>query len=357
MEYSLEPIELSKELILSKYSEENIFEHYGVPIQKGLFCSKLRSDSHPTVSLYRNKHGRLICHDFGDGSSRDCFAYVQALFNVSYYMALQIIANDFGIIDRKTIKKNKAKLEYTDHKIETAEQAKINVEIRDWTKKDLDWWNKFGISLDTLKKFKVYPIKNAWLNDNIFYILNDNQSVYGYYGGIKDGIELWRLYYPGRSRFKFVSNWKSNQIQGAHMLSKSDNNFIVISKAMKDCMLLYEYGITAIAPCSENLFITDSQYSKLKQKFSKIFILYDRDLAGISNMNKVRKKYSDVIPLIIPAEAGYKDLTDIYKYRGKKYTSDLINKALLYYEEKEGKDSIQRINKESEIEILPWCEE
>ena len=111
MEFSLEPIELSRELILNKYSEEEIFEFYGVPIKKGLFCSKLRNDAHPTVSLYRNKNGRLIVHDFGDGTSRDCFAYVQALFNVSYYMALQIIANDFGIINRKTLKKNKAKIE------------------------------------------------------------------------------------------------------------------------------------------------------------------------------------------------------------------------------------------------------
>lgn len=130
MNYSLEPIEITKELILNNFSEEQIFEHYGVPIQKGLFCSKLRNDSHPTVSLYRNKSGRLIAHDFGDGSSRDCFAYVQALFDVSYYMALQIVANDFGLINRKAMKKNKAKIEYTGNKIEAAENARISVEIR-----------------------------------------------------------------------------------------------------------------------------------------------------------------------------------------------------------------------------------
>lgn len=123
------------------------------------------------------------------------------------------------------------------------------------------------------------------------------------------------------------------------MLSKSDSDFIIISKAMKDVMTLYEYGITAIAPCSENLFITDSQYKKLKERFSCICVCYDRDLAGISNMNKVRKKYPDVVPLIIPAEAGYKDISDIRKYRGYKYTTDLINNALLYYEENKRKKS------------------
>lgn len=137
MEFSLEPIEITKEFILNKLSEEEIFEHYGVKIQKGLFCSKIRSDNRPTVSLYRNKKGRLLYHDFGDGSYLDCFGYVQILYNVSYYMSLVIVANDFGLINRSNIEKHKAKLEYSGNKIEEKESANIQVEIRDFTEDDL----------------------------------------------------------------------------------------------------------------------------------------------------------------------------------------------------------------------------
>jgi len=35
-------------------------------------------------------------------------------------------------------------------------------------------------------------------------------------------------------------------------------------------MILYEYGIPAIAPISENLFMTKKQYEKLKEKFKNI---------------------------------------------------------------------------------------
>ena len=62
------------------------------------------------------------------------------------------------------------------------------------------------------------------------------------------------------------------------MLSKSGGDYLVITKSLKDCMCLYEYGIPAIAPNSENLFITDKQYQKLKQKYRKIFLFYDNDL-------------------------------------------------------------------------------
>jgi hypothetical protein len=124
-------INLTKEFILSKVSEEEIFEHYGIKVQRGLFCSKIRNDKHPTVSFYRNKSGRLIMHDFGDSSFIDCFAYVQIIFNTSYYMALQIIANDFKLINRPDIPVNRAKIKYSGTKIEKNETSRIQVEIRE----------------------------------------------------------------------------------------------------------------------------------------------------------------------------------------------------------------------------------
>ena len=131
--------DVTKEFILSKISEEEIFEHYGIKVQKSLFCSKLRNDRHPTVSFYRNKKGRLIMHDFGDGTYLDCFAYVQELFQVSYYMSLVIIANDFNLISRPNLTKNKPKLKYSGNKIEEQGSANIRVEIRDFNDKDLTW--------------------------------------------------------------------------------------------------------------------------------------------------------------------------------------------------------------------------
>jgi len=134
----IEEPSLTKEMILQKVSEESIFEHYGVPIKKGLFCSKLRADKNPTVGLYRNSRGRLIMKDFGSDFSGDCFTYVMALFNVSYYMALQIIANDFGIINRKDLKINKAKILPTGTKFEEQKSAIIQIQTREFNQSELD---------------------------------------------------------------------------------------------------------------------------------------------------------------------------------------------------------------------------
>ena len=67
------------------------------------------------------------------------------------------------------------------------------------------------------------------------------------------------------------------------MLSKQGGDILVITKSLKDVMCLYEYGITAIAPCSENEFLTDNQYERIKKKFKYIFLLWDNDFTGVSN--------------------------------------------------------------------------
>lgn len=327
MEFILEPTEITKELILKKVPEENIMEFYlGVPVKKGLFKSPLRNDRTPTVSFYRSpKTGRLIYKDFGSDHVGDCVSVVMYKFNCSYYQALQIIANDFGIVTKKHLIKNKPLIEFTNTRFEETGDAIIQVEIKDFSDKDLKWWNKFGISKDTLEQYNVYSCKNAFLNGNLFYLHNPNRLVFGYYGGIREDIERWRLYFPGYKKHKFVSNWKSFRLQGEHMLPKQ-GEFIVVTKALKDVMVLHEFGIPAIAPISENLFLTESKYHKLKERFEKIIVFYDVDIAGLTSMKKIRNSY-DVIPLWIPRKYKAKDISDFYSMYGKDKTFELINEA------------------------------
>lgn len=100
---------------------------------------------------------------------------------------------------------------------------------------------------------------------------------------------------------------------------------------MKDCMLLYELGIPAIAPSSENSFITDIQYNKLKNKFKNILVLYDNDLPGIQGLKRIRKIYPDIKVSFIPRDYKAKDVSDFYKKYGKEKTLELINKAKKVY--------------------------
>ena len=60
------PPKITKELIEKKISQETLMStYYGVPIRTGLFKSKFRPDSNPTVCYYKNSTNKIIVKDFG----------------------------------------------------------------------------------------------------------------------------------------------------------------------------------------------------------------------------------------------------------------------------------------------------
>ena len=139
MEFVLEPINITRELILSRINEETLMEHYlGVPVKKGLLKSPLRHDNRPTCSFYRDKRsGKLIFKDFSGVFSGDFVSVVMCKFNCSYYKALQIIANDFGIIHNKNLKVNPPLINYTNNVLKDIGDAVIQVELKDFEKYEL----------------------------------------------------------------------------------------------------------------------------------------------------------------------------------------------------------------------------
>lgn len=321
------PKELTKELIESKISQETLISnYYGVPIKKGLFCAKHRTDSHPTCCYYK-RNGRIYIKDFGSDYYGDWIYVVEQKFNCNYYDALAIAANDFDIQKIPHLNKNKVKI--SNESLSENKQSIIRVEIRDFQQYELDWWNKFGISLQTLKKFRVFSCKNIWINDHIIHLETNNQLVFGYYGGIKDGIEQWKLYWPNNKKYKWLSNRDSSQLQGARMLPKSGGDLIIIQKSLKDVMLLYEFGIPSVAPNSENVFLSDEKLMKLKSKFKRIIVWYDNDAPGKAYLEKIKKEHPELDYFYIPEDFKEKDFSDFYKKYGKDEATKFLNKYIL----------------------------
>lgn len=319
---------LSKELILQRLSEESIMEHYlGIHVGKGLVCSPFRNDKHPTCGFFRNSVGDLFFKDFSGDFCGNCFNVVMRKYNCSYHKALQIIANDFGIVENSNLTRHETLINYSGKKFEKLKSSDIRVTIQDFTKEELEYWSSYGITEKTLKKFNVFSCKYLFLNGELFQTSNKKNFIFGYYYGIgEDNRELWRIYFPKQRDFRFLSNWKHELIQGSKQLPDK-GEFVVITKSMKDVMCLYELEIPAIAPNSETLFINNKQLEILKSKFKKIVVLYDQDKAGKYNMAKIRRKYPELIYLVIPKEYEAKDISDFYKKFGRDKTLELINKT------------------------------
>ena len=302
---------ITKEFIYSKVSQERIFEHYGVPIKKGLFTcpSHIRVDRKPTCSFYKNKNQELIFKDFA-GLTFNSIGLVMHLFQCSFYKALKIIANDFGLISTKTTI-NPPKIQYSNIILEETEPAKIQVEIKEFLTSELSWWSDFGITLEILKKYKVYSVKSVFLNDRYFTSYTYNSPIFGYYGG-KDinGDELWRLYFPKKTKYRFLSNWSSSMIQGIKQLPKFADN-IIITKSLKDVMTLHSIDIPSISPNSENILITENRFNKLKDIYGEVICIFDNDLPGVKAVQRYKHKYN--IRCVFIKRKYAKDISDLFK--------------------------------------------
>lgn len=315
--------EITKELLLEHNNEETYMAYYlGIPIKKGLFVSPLRVDHKPTCSFYRGR--QLYFKDFATGECLSFENVVMKKYGCNYHKALKIIATDFGIIDG-----SKPKIVPIQPIFKKEKKTIIQIEAKSFTKEELEWWEQFGITKNILTKYRVYSCKTVFLNGRIESIYDSKCPSYGYYFGNEEGRELWKIYYPYRKNFRFIGNIKTTTIQGYNQLPKK-SKLLVITKSLKDCMVLYNLGIAAIAPQSETQFIEDNVLEVLKKRFKHIVLLFDNDQTGLEFTNKIKRKYKWITPMIIPLKYKAKDISDFYKAYGRDKTIELIKEGIIY---------------------------
>ena len=324
---SLKP-KVTKDFILSKVNQESIMHYYtGHDVNsKKLFTSVLRNDNHVTVSYYKSKSGILYMHDFATNEHIDCWNVVMRLYNCNYYEALNIIARDFELIDGEhQISSFKIIPE-----IKESESAKIQVQIKEYTNEELDWWKQFGISKKTLKKYCIYSIQHVFLNGELKFTSSKQCPIYGYYfGKDKNGIEKWKIYFPLKENYRFLNNLSKKVLQGYHQLPKT-GDLLVITKSMKDLMAMYEFGIPAVSPNSETLFVDDKKLEEFKQRFKHILVIYDNDRPGMHNMWLIRKEHPELNYYYLPWYLS-KDFTDSIKLVGVENMKEYINEFMSNY--------------------------
>jgi hypothetical protein len=324
--FTIDP-KITKEFLLSKNSEETYMAYYlGIPVKKGLFRSPLRSDNHNTCSFFRGRSGNLYFKDFATGQCLTFEGVVMEKYRCTYPNALKIIAKDFGYIQSSEVKKQEIKIQ---PKFEGEKETFIQVEIKDFSESELKWWNSFGVTKQTLDKYKVYSIKTVFLNGNIYAQSTQHSPIYGYYFGKRENIEQWRIYMPKRKEFRFIGNVSTKTIQGYKQLP-DNGKLLVITKSMKDTMLLSSLGIPAVAPNSETQFVSEKLLDEFRERFKNIVLLYDSDLTGVRFMNKIRKQYRDLIVCMIPRKYEAKDISDFYQKYGRSKTISLIKESINY---------------------------
>lgn len=317
---------LRKEEILERTSNGlNVFRYY-ITCQWRVgrnFFNPLYKDSKASCNIYFDrKAGVYKLKDFGnDEYSGDCFYLVGKLKGLNCNNA-----NDFVEI-LKTINQDLSLglSENTDTSVPYKPTESIlvipekkvkpySLQEQKFSRDELEYWEKFGITPEILTQYKVCSIRE-FISENsegkpysITSLLGE--PIFGYKS--KRYIKLYRPF--SKMRFLYGGDMWENYCFGLEQLpAKGDTVFITGGE--KDVLSLAAKGFHAICFNSETVNIPATIIHKLSFRFKHIILLYDVDKTGLESSSKHEKQLSEygVKRLLLPL-SGTKEEKDISDY-------------------------------------------
>jgi hypothetical protein len=319
-----------KKFILSKITQERIMSYYlGLPIDLGtLFRSPLRNDANPTCGFAYSQSGYLLFRDFSGHFWGDCFDVVMYMRNCDFQTALDIISKDLDLI-RTSVPDNH--IPEASEKIRTRKKLSFRRSAC-WSEVDKEYWGSYHIRSSTLKKFHVSPMFLGFINDEVVYRYSKSDPGYNYWvRKDSEGRDRMKFYFPlrDRSRTRFMGNCDGTDIFGYDNLPPN-GDVLIITKSLKDVMVLFELGISAIAVQAESFKTFPKKVmDELKTRFNNIITLFDFDATGVSLTNMFRKVFGTDFRFITngrlrSVDYGTKDIADYIRRWGPEHTLSLI---------------------------------
>tara|TARA_R110000796_G_scaffold56591_1_gene131129 strand:+ start:7917 stop:8924 length:1008 start_codon:yes stop_codon:yes gene_type:complete len=316
-----------KEDILKVISEYQLLKQYFPELELDTANkSPFRDDSVPSFGVTM-RSGFLYWRDFATGESGNIWSLVARKEYTDFSGALQIIARDLGIKDGANFKKIAA----TIPKVPIPEKKQVNIGIRSrkWQNLDKKFWSEFGITKSTLERYLVSPIDFMFFNGHPRKA--DHHSYV--YRELKDKVLTFKIYQPFSKEQKWISNNNQSVWEGWSQLPET-GDLLIITSSRKDTMSIVDVvGLPAVALQGESMTPKQHVVQQLKDRFKKVYVLYDNDFNNPNNPGRILgKKIASEFNLTqieIPSEHCCKDFSDLVKKHGKNNANKILQKLLI----------------------------
>jgi 5S rRNA maturation endonuclease (ribonuclease M5) len=274
---------LTKKTLLKYVSDYEIFKKYWKrDFQLGvMYMSPIRNEDRPSFNVFRHYNGNLLFKDFA-GEIGDCFRFVATLKNIKVNDALALIAEDFDVkLDEENFERTPEIV-----MIGNKERSLIEIRIQPFQLKDVMYWDQYGITGKTLKKYGIVSLEKFKVNGSKWFENGSNHLIYGF---IFD--DSTKIYKPLDSNgYKWISNCSSKTLQGYDQLPLVGDK-LVITKSLKDVCALDEFNVPSIAPHGETVGLSEEIIKDLKKRFREILVLYDPDKTGYTHSEKLCERW------------------------------------------------------------------
>ena len=295
--------------------QESVFTKYGVPYHSKMKVkSPFRTDNNPSCTFFYNEKRNLLLKDWATNETFNCIHVVAKYYGVEYIDAIPIIIREYQI--------NVESIQSNEQIVQTKNKSIIKVVKQDFTKHDITYLKSFGLTRALCDEYNIFSIKLFFLNGILKHHYTPLDPILGYYFG-KNGVEeRWKIYFYKRKKpqLRFMCN--TNRIAGWIQLPSSGDT-LIITKSLKDVVVLKRMGYAAIAGQSESFVFYQSIIDELKLRFKHIFVLYDNDPTGIEKSTMLCSMFN-----LYPIFSIEKDTTDTVKKYGFEHTKMHLEQSI-----------------------------
>lgn len=314
--------------IYKRVSQETILEYYfGINHVPCLINSPFRKDNNPSFAFYYSPFKDIYWKDFGTDESGNLIEFIKQSYHISYIEVLDLISKD--LIDSfnnpkrvSTVKRKKYKQYNSDSRLK-----EIKVKKREWEQHDIEYWESYGVNQQWLEYCEVYPISH------IFFYFDYNQFMvsaekYAYvFIERKDNLITHKVYQPYSELYKWKNENKKDTWELWNKIPDS-GDILIITSSRKDAMcIMCNTHIPSIALQSEGVSPKEHVVNQLKERFKRIYCLFDTDSAGRKFGKDLEDKFN-LKQIEIPIEYEAKDSSDLYLKHGKETLIKVINNLI-----------------------------
>ncbi len=275
------------------------------------FLNPFRSDARKGSCCLRWSGEVLRMKDFADPttSGLDCIAaYMKYYSNLSWLQVCNNLTNYVLLPSSYKILPGLMKKE-----------IQFDLFYKDWQDRDLEYWFKRGVKQWQMerKETLVRPIEGFCKHGEISQTVYFRDLAFAYHFGSRV-----KIYFPQREKPRFIGNAKQGDLW--HLKKGSDT--LVIQKSHKDLLVLDGLSECDIAAGqNEQTVISSDILFEWESYYSKIFIWYDPDDAGVNGANNLKQKFLYTDVKLITSEGG-KDLDEMYLNQGERFCTEFIKK-------------------------------
>lgn len=323
----------NKDVILKKISEAELAVMYIPQLKEipSVICSPLRKDEHPSFRVYSPDGIKVKYYDYATGESGGIVDFIQRLFSCSFSEVLARIDNDIAQY-RNGIKVLPSRFSGKINVRADTPDYQIRSQRRKWEDWDFEYWNSYGVPKDWLLHADIYPISYIFVVSETGYIKTIKADKHAYtFIERKDGRITEKVYQPYN---KEGMKWRSGHDGSVWDLwtkLPQKGKILIITSSRKDALCIWaNTGIPSVSLQSETANIKPQVMQELKERFEKIFLLYDNDFDKDKNHGRLDGiKLSSMFgieQIEIPEHFRCKDPSDLFH----KYGKETVKKVITY---------------------------